>query len=635
MASDLVTEIQVELRSATTSLSPVSRVALSFPGSSDAVASTAIAATNVLWRNLMPPPSPAPTASRHAVVHTQVSQQPCAATTLSAFEANLRRLADMDKLSGPGANCFEAVTGVYTALRRLFDHEKNMIRHVDPDAADRTKVAGLVSDTGPISDEESELEVMCASSGRPRMHVGGTVGLSLEYWLCERLVRQRSASGEMRSMQTQGSALDTTSDEVDDRQNRPDAQDNDIFRLVIETEHSVPTLYPPMRITDDWLSISSTSAATSLDATMSPIQPENTTTASSRVIWHDPPPLRPPAEPSTTQSARFVAILSPALIVPTHIAAQIFASLGISSIPHGDSAPASYTSLVLRTPVPAAMPRVTRDLPIPSSPTVDSSTKAATSNLSTSMHCTISLHTPAGGPCPSTVLTRLPFTHPRQLVALLPLLRQWAACQALLRHSFDNKAGDEGGTVGNMGNEFPGPSEDDEDSEDDQDDEAMLDALLAPIPALKMTPSSPSSPRQTARRRLRKRPSECAVDVTFHPLHTVAPRFTIVVSSSSSAVRTTAKNGLVRAAFSVELNGAIKLVATDGFTRGSATVESDERTDSRGIARAQNVTMMTTTTTMAATKAGQVSEALAGTLAVCEDFGTWAVWVEQRCQQEI
>ena len=633
--------IQVELLSTTTSLSPVSRVALSFPGSSDAVGSTAFAATRVLWRNLTPPPPPALAAPRHAAVLGHVCEQARAVTTLSAFESNLRRLADMDKLSGPGANCFEAVLGVYTALRRLFDHEKNMIRHMNMDAADQMKASGIVNDGSPVSEEKSELEIMCVRSGRPRMHVGGTVGLSLEYWMCERLVRQRRTSGEMQSEEVEGSAMDTTGDEVDDhRRSGSDAQDNDMFRLVIETEHSVPEVYPLMRITDDWLSISPTSAVAQMDATVLPTQAENATSTTAQVTWHDPPPLlRPSTEPSTSHSARFVAILSPTLVVPEHIATHIYASLGVSSSTYGYGAATSYTSLVLRTPVPIATPRVTRDIPMPPGPTIGST--AATATPPSPIHCTIAVHAPASGPCPSIVLSRLPFAHPRQLVALLPLLRQWAACQALLRRSFGDEADGEGGALGSTENGSIGASRhgaagDDGDSDDDRDDDTMLDELLGPTLPLKMSPSSPTVPRRIAPPWPRTGRRDYAVDITFHPLHADAPRFTVVVSSAYSAVkRPTGNSALARAAFSVGLDGAIKLVAADGFTREAVAVEGDKRAGSGEIMGDHGVTMTTTTTTTTAVaeiKAGQVGEALARTLAVCEDFGMWAVWVRERCR---
>ena len=47
---------------------------------------------------------------------------------LDKFSKNLERLAKLDKLNGPMSsqnfNCFEAIAGVYTSLKKLFDHEK-------------------------------------------------------------------------------------------------------------------------------------------------------------------------------------------------------------------------------------------------------------------------------------------------------------------------------------------------------------------------------------------------------------------------------------------------------------------------------------------------------------------------------
>src|ERR1700753_1521564 len=50
--------------------------------------------------------------------------------SLNKFNRNLERLAKLDKLNStansPNFNCFEAITGVYTSLKKLFDHEKKV-----------------------------------------------------------------------------------------------------------------------------------------------------------------------------------------------------------------------------------------------------------------------------------------------------------------------------------------------------------------------------------------------------------------------------------------------------------------------------------------------------------------------------
>src|SRR6185436_10500093 len=90
--------------------------------------------------------------------------------TLDRFANNLQRLAQLDKLSTPQVNCFEAISGVYRSLRRLFEHEK--------------KAAMAVFDMlQPDAEEKAEREVMCSRSGKPAMNASRTMGLSLQYWM--------------------------------------------------------------------------------------------------------------------------------------------------------------------------------------------------------------------------------------------------------------------------------------------------------------------------------------------------------------------------------------------------------------------------------------------------------------------
>lgn len=623
---------QVELNTATPS--GVSRVALSFPGSSDAVASHAQDASRLLLHNLSPP-----------ATDDRNSTAVAAATTLDAFAENLSRLANMDKLSSPGANCFEAVMGVYTALRRLFEHEKSLAQEL-----------AAQTQTQQVDDTSVEIEVLCKRSGRPRVHTRGRVGLALDYWMDERLVRRDPHVKPDPDADT----MDTTEDgQADNTADTSPNASNQTYSLVIETEQSLPALFPSIRITDDWLSIA--------DA---PTDPDNhqPATPTSRITWHDPPTLLAP--PSTTTAphhastdlsppaARFVAKLEPPLALPAHLAAHLLASLGVETDPAAVTAEdqPSYAYLVLgaagRLHDPSAPLTRTRAIPRPAPDTND-----ASMTTSTNTPCTLTLHHPAGGGAsqiPARLVDRLPFAHPRQLLALLPTLRQWVVCAALLRRSFapdaapHTEAGADAGAA-------TGASTDPE-AHLQMDDRRLLEVLLASHMPQRAnvnmdahadggihsndshartnnthTPAAPPPPR-------------LHVDMTFSP-HGAAPRFSVTVPLAYADVGRRGGGGVARAAFTVGLDGVVDVLAADGFVplggkRGALGPGGDTRADAdEGSGPGQEIKTEAETEVGARRAVHSEADAearaktragLARALAVCEDWGVWGVWVAGR-----
>ena len=77
--------------------------------------------------------------------------------TLERFAENLEKLVTLDKLGSPqtgGVSCYNAIAGVYTSLRKLFEHEKKM-------------ALSLLQDDTPHRSHKAEREVLCKKSGRP------------------------------------------------------------------------------------------------------------------------------------------------------------------------------------------------------------------------------------------------------------------------------------------------------------------------------------------------------------------------------------------------------------------------------------------------------------------------------------
>lgn len=329
----------------------------------------------------------------------------------------------MDKLSTQGANCFDAVYGVYSSLKKLFDFE--------------TKAAEILLESaksqGPSS--SPSIDVMCTKSGRPRMNAGDRVGLSLEYWKDQRLVRKEGR----KSLKRKADAMDADESK---KESGDDAEgDGTIHSLTIECEYSSPALYPPFRISESWIS----------DRIMKPAHdsskleegqgadekpPQSSPSLTETIEWLDPAsPLAIPDPTSDSTApkppiphARFVAHLHPPIVLPFPTASHVYACVELN-IGQDGLTPAAFENLVLphshrqssSADNESAFRPISATRKVASSPTQDSEYQ-------------LRLFLPRVEV--SVQITRLAFSHPRQLIAILPTLRQYAFIARLLRNSF-------------------------------------------------------------------------------------------------------------------------------------------------------------------------------------------------------
>ncbi|KAF7188512.1 hypothetical protein HII31_10174 [Pseudocercospora fuligena] len=315
---------------------------------------------------------------------------------LDKFAANLNKLATLDKLSTEaygGVDCFEAITGIYTSLKKLYEMEKDAVK---------TLKKFSVSE----ADRRAEHEVLCKRSGKPSVHEGGKIGLSLAYW-----------STESATSDQDDTAMDVDGDEGTDQAGE---NTKGTWSLDIEVEKSPAGLYPSMRLSDAWL-------------------PEFFELPSAEsgegIPWQEPPPtyISNPAndkndamtvEPQRLPDLRFTAKFDPPLVVPLQTAMNILSMIGAQP-PSTNIFPA-YHYAVLNVPsIKQASPQDIRAekkvLSLHGSDEIET-THCYNLDLSQVPH--------------SMKLERLPFSHPRQLIELLPTLRQWASTGALLHGSF-------------------------------------------------------------------------------------------------------------------------------------------------------------------------------------------------------
>jgi len=467
-------------------------------------------------------------------------------TTLNKFANNLERLARMDKLSTPGANCFEAVFGVYTSLKRLYEHEKK--------AAEDLFVTG----SGDIQ-EKSKLYVMCKSNGRPRLHTRSRVGLSLDFWTDQHLVSKGGAMATGRR--------DDMRMEVDSPYAYEYEEVDEIYSMVIECEPSPPALYPPIRISNDWLSEQIEKPPDDIHAIMVGHDP----TRKLVLNWLDPPSVNTLDVNGRIQidqpHARFVAKLEPPIILPLSTTMQLYASVGIN-IGQETAQLTSLDGLIL----PHAGPGVA--LGEPREIRAERHLLAIDHNANdTVQEWDLRLF------LSQTELARkvdqVPFVHPRQLVALLPILRQYAFITRLLRNSFKPPSRSQ-------------PPYEAASTSTKEPVDVKQKSLESELAAL-LAPSALSAPPR-------------ALDVAFST--TPSPNVTLVFPTP---------DGVKKVTFNILPDAEVVVAQQDLVILEKSEEDARAGLHGNGNGRRQK-------------SIGALAEALM----VCEDLGVWAEWVRKR-----
>lgn len=340
---------------------------------------------------------------------------------LTEFKANLERLATLDKLGvSPGLNCHEAVAGIYESLERLHAWDVQKLRE-DPVL-------------GGLPDERLRVYALCTRHGYPQMHVRRRIGLSLDYWK------------ELRKLPS--TAVDTDDD-----------RGTTTWAIKISCAPGASVNYAPMsgmaytpvRVSDRWISpaIEKTAGLTDeeiMSATGGPV-----------LDWLEPDAVMlPPSEETKAADPMagprppdvvFLATFDPPLIVTQAAATEVYklcatepqmsgATFDVLSfpVPEGSAYDPSEPRMVEHVRTLATFPRRTATT-TPTTTATNATTTAdntpAKPELKTHRN-TLHVYKPVYG----QLLRELPFSHPRELVQMLPVLRQYAFLSTLLSNSF-------------------------------------------------------------------------------------------------------------------------------------------------------------------------------------------------------
>ncbi len=381
----------------------VQNVAVSFPEASDKVQARASPAGRILF--------------------DQLKDDGPKGNGMRDFAMNLRRLAILDKLSvGNEFSCFEALNGLYTSLKKLYDFEYLQTAQTPQ------------SDTAPWMRRPAGIAkiVTMSRSGRPRLNENGTIGLSIDYW---------TARGD-------------TGDKT--------------WSLVIECEAKSAQAYSPVRVSEDWIfndivkTVDLTSGASSTSALLDWQQPPNTILKADTATQQDPNCMEG-IETSVQKlpDVRFVAHFDPPLIVPYHIGEQLHHAVGVEYKPGYDlktfddliapeaetlqeymrkrakggdrtySAGSSKEDLD-RFKAFRCIRRVRHydksSLPFSDHPSTDGLRGGLTHKEDEHQNAIYFKAREF-----SSELKSLPFSHPSQLIEMLPTLRQWARVASMLQ----------------------------------------------------------------------------------------------------------------------------------------------------------------------------------------------------------
>lgn len=450
--------------------------------------------------------------------------------SLGPFYRNLQWLAKLDKLSQQ-VNCFEALEALEENLKRIWMEE------------------------GKDSQYGGEHEHLCAGViGRPTMHKGARVGLGLEYWIEQaKLLDSRKPDTSADSMAIDGAQ--ESDPEVDDQ--------SKTWAIMIECEEG----YPSLRISKDWIGSEIFTSGESSE-------PVPSAGSAGSVNWLEPPqtmrlPQGDHPDPMALDSTmlehsppnrRFVAKLEPPLEVPILAASEIHRHLGMQ-LPQ-DFKMVTYDGLLVPGKTTDAAAQLGRRKHTASIQAPDSTGTIRPKNHIYTFQAFESVT--------GRTISSLPFSHPRQLADILPVLRQYALVASLVRRIFNSPKSQEEkvkpSKKASLNPSLPSDPLSDLFSKtdgitilsNDDPNQDRLEFLLGGPETNSTTNDQPGEPANDG----------IMVDLTLRTQLGQAPAVMLFITDCSRAMhRTGHDDPLISICFEVGLNGRINVVDSSGLAR--------------------------------------------------------------------
>lgn len=353
----------------------VQNVTLAFPESSESTTKYMEPASEILLHDLRLPPNQSPLTK-----------------TLDKFAYNLERLAILDKLSVlPAFDCRAALAGLYNSLHGLHEWTLAQLK----EEADSNGAMDFMT-------------VMCQKHGLPVMHARNRIGLAIQYWKEGRLIPPTIEG------------IPSFSD------------DEKIWSLHISCSSMAGFQFAPARVSNKWLSedyvksdgLGGNKVSWPLDwqepeNTMVPVQPASEQPKDADMVFEipqvvftvsfDPPVILPHAD--WTRLYNFTESQPPPMPPRPPTFAQLFfpETAGVAPDP---SEHRTFKRRRLLT-------------------TYDKDGQPTEKMHNNSLYVYKQIY--------SMQVSEMAFSHPKQLIAMLPLLRQWAFTSSLIHNSFGPK----------------------------------------------------------------------------------------------------------------------------------------------------------------------------------------------------
>ncbi|KAI0206162.1 mediator of RNA polymerase II transcription subunit 1-domain-containing protein [Astrocystis sublimbata] len=321
---------------------------------------------------------------------------------ISRFRTNLESLATLDKLSVmPGLNCHEAVAGIWESLERLHRWDLERLRE-DPAMSGK-------------SDETRRVRALCSQHGCPLMHARDRVGLTLDYWKQYHNYPSTKVEGD----------------------------EGKTWGVLIDCAPANTMAYTAVRVSHNWIGPSIVKSHPTDEEVMSATGPI--------LDWLEPPDLElPPAEEikaeggleangalatSKPSEVVFMATFNPPVVVTNGVAMEIY-KISAFNAPLSNS---TFDNLLF--PVTGGVnydpsePRVmafTQTVPVFADVHKGQKVPELKAHSNRLM---------VDKPVYGQILTHVPIAHPKDLMAMLPMLRQYAFLSLLLDNSFKPREG--------------------------------------------------------------------------------------------------------------------------------------------------------------------------------------------------
>ncbi|KAH6899863.1 mediator of RNA polymerase II transcription subunit 1-domain-containing protein [Thelonectria olida] len=359
----------------------VTNVTLAFPESAPSVTQHVERANQILLKDLQLLPNQSPLTK-----------------TLEQFSVNLERLAILDKLSIiPGLDCHEALAGIYVSLERLHQWDISKLRE-EPGMSEKTYRALSVM-------------AMCSRHGYPIMHSRDRVGLSIQYWKALRLIPPSN---------------DKATEFSESRER--------VWSLLIGCTATDGTVPLPVRVSEDWISKNIVKAEPSMDTKKPNLdwqEPENVVLPSTED--NKPTDMNALLATARVPQVMFTVTFDPPVILPQNDWIRMYEIANMTPPPVFGYPPTFDSLFFPITPDSAHDPSELRTITHQREVLVyDKDGKASPKPHRASLYIYKQIY--------SHVVTEMPFFHPRQLIEILPLLRQYAFVAILLENSFGSKA---------------------------------------------------------------------------------------------------------------------------------------------------------------------------------------------------